>query len=194
MAILFKKRDLEQYTSSLAAYMPGGTLFASKSIFDSNFRKLLRGLAGELFRANGLLKDYSEDLIPDTTIRFIEEWESAVGIPDSCFVTEGFTLDERRTNILIKLASMTIQTAEEFEELAALFGLSATVLGGTNAAVSPPITPIKTARFTIVVQFVPETTFTYTFPILFGSDIINFMECVFKRIKPANCDIRFDAV
>ena len=83
---LFKRRSIEAYTDSLAEYMPGGELFAAKSVYDSNFRKLLRGMAGELFRANGLLREYNDQIIPDRTEKFIDEWEKAVGIPDHCFI------------------------------------------------------------------------------------------------------------
>ncbi len=78
--ILFKARNIERFTDSLAAYLPGGILFAIKSYQNSNFRKLLRGIAGELFRANGLLSDYNKEIYPDTTERFLVEWESALAL------------------------------------------------------------------------------------------------------------------
>lgn len=198
MSELFQRRDLNQYADSLAAYMPGGELFASRSVQDSNFRKLILGMAGELFRANGLLREYSNEILPDTTNKFIDEWESAVGIPDSCFSGAG-TNDERRRDILVKLASLGVQTAQDFVDLALLFGLTVTVNSGRDEITFPLVFPVfmfstlKEARFTIVVRFTVEAAnrFPLTFPFVFGSGEIAFLECLFLKIAPENCDVIF---
>lgn len=189
--VLFERRDLEQYTNSLADYLPGGALFASRSVSDSNFRKLLRGMAGELFRANGLLKEYSEEVLPDLTVKFIEEWERAVGIPDGCFSGTG-TIDVRRRDILTKLAALGVQTLDDFRNLATTFGVVATVLAGSESGIV--FSSNKTARFTIVVSISLPERFPYTFPMTFGDDLIALLECVFKRLKPANCQVLFQEV
>ena len=194
----YNRRDLDQYANSLAGYMPGGVLFESKSIKDSNFRKLLRGIAGELFSANGLLMDYNNNIIPDETEKFIGEWESALGIPDDCFSGSG-TDEERRRDILAKLAALGVQTAEDFESLALLFGVVADVGAGIDEITFPVIFPVPMfttetdARFTITVRFagIESPTFTLTFPILFGSEIVGLVECLFGKLKPANCDLLF---
>jgi uncharacterized protein YmfQ (DUF2313 family) len=198
---LFARRDIEEYTNSLADYLPGGCLFASKAVSNSNFRKLLRGMAGELFRANGLLKEYSEQIIPDQTVKFIEEWESAVGIPDACFRGTG-TLTERRRDILTKLAALGVQTSQDFVDLGTTFGVSVTVNSGLDEITFPLVFPIvmfntvKEARFTIVVRFTVQAAnrFPLTFPITFGSGEIAILECLFTKLKPANCDIIFQQV
>lgn len=198
---LFERRDLEQYTNSLADYLPGGCLFASAHVSDSNFRKLLRGMAGELFRANGLLIEYSEQIIPDQTTKFIAEWESALGIPDDCFKGTG-TLNERRRDILTKLAALGVQTAQDFVDLATIFGVTVTVNSGTDEITFPLVFPVvmfttvKEARFTIVVRFTVQAAnrFPLVFPFIFGSGEISILECLFTKLKPANCDIIFRQV
>lgn len=198
---LFQRRDIDQYTDSLAAYMPGGELFRQKSVHDSNFRKLLRGMAGELFRANGLLRDYNNELLPDQTIKFIEEWESALGIPDDCFPASG-TTDERRRDILAKLAALGVQTVDDFVALAALFGITVTVVPALDEITFPVTFPIpmytteKDARFTIIVEFnvTAVDRFPMTFPITFGSGEIALIECLFEKLKPANCRLVFRQV
>lgn len=193
---VFQRRDIEQYTDSLAAYMPNGDLFASKNIKDSNFRKLLRGLAGELFNANGALIQYSDEIIPDRTNKFLLEWESVLGIPDDCFSGEG-TNDERRRDILVKLASLGIQTQVDYVELAAVFGVTATVRAGGDAGVFPLSFPIfffetaEDARFTIIIDLtLPEVnTFPYSMPLPFGSNDIGIISCIFEKLKPAHCDL-----
>ena len=195
---LFKKRDVEQYTDSLAAYLPGGELFISKSVKDSNFRKLLRGMSGELFRANGLLIDYTNEIIPDQTNDFLSEWESAVGIPDLCFTGTG-TNAERRRDILLKLAALGVQTEQDYIDLAAAFGVTITVTPAADIALFPMTFPIilfdteVDARFTIVIgfDFPVEVTFPYTFPIPFGTPEIGIIQCVFEQLKPANCQLIF---
>lgn len=188
---LFERRDLEQYTNSLADYLPGGILFASKSVSNSNFRKLLRGMAGELFRANGLLKEYSEEIIPDQTVKFIAEWESAVGIPDDCFKVSG-TIDNRRKQVLTKLASLGVQTIADFENVALIFGVTATVLAGSESGIV--FASNKVARFTIVINLTLPERFTYTFPLTFGDDLTVLLECLFKKLKPANCQVLFQEI
>lgn len=199
--MLFQRRNLEEYTESMAAYMPGGRLFTSKSIKDSNFRKLLRGMAGELFNANGLLKEYSEQIIPDQTEKFVAEWESALGIPDDCFKANG-TLDERRRDVLTKLAALGVQTAQDFIDLAEVFGVTVTVNAGIDEITFPLVFPIvmftteQEARFTIVVRFTVQEAnrFPLVFPIVFGSGEISILECLFTKLKPANCNILFRQV
>jgi len=198
---LFERRDLEQYTDSLADYLPGGILFASAHVSDSNFRKLLRGMAGELFRSNGLLIEYSEQILPDQTIKFIEEWESALGIPDDCFTATG-SLTDRRRDILVKLASLGVQTVQDFVDLATTLGATVTVNSGIDEITFPLVFPIvmfktvKEARFTIVVRFTVQAAnrFPLVFPITFGDGTIALLECLFTKLKPANCDIIFKQV
>jgi len=195
MTELFEKRNVEAYTDSLAAYMPSGRLFSAKDVKDTNFRKLLRGMAGELFHANGLLRDYSTEILPDTTVEFIGEWESAVGIPDSCFTGTG-TLNERRRDILIKLAALGTQTAEDFEELAAIFGITVNVLSGKDPLAANAVIgdTDKEKRFTIVVQYTSIVGFNYEFNFPFGLDDNSFLDCVLSRFKPANCRLLFEGV
>ena len=201
MIDLFKRRNIEEYTDSLAAYLPGGILFASHSVQDSNFRKLLTGMAGELFRSNGLLREYSSEILPDRTLKFIDEWEFALGIPDDCFSGTG-NLNVRRRDVLIKLASLGIQTEQDFIDLAELFGVSITIIAGVETITFPLIFPVflflttKEARFTIIVRFTVQEAnrFSLLFPFLFGDNDIGIIECLFEALKPANCNLLFQQV
>lgn len=193
------RRDIEQYTDSLARYFPGGDLFASRYKDDSRFRKSLRGFAGELFRTNGFIKEYCEQIIPDETVKFIGEWESALGIQDDCFPGSG-TIDERRLHVLVKLASSGIQTQQDFIDLALLFGVTVTIMNGSANGTFPLEFPIlffnssKDARFTIIVTFnlIEGERFTYTFPLPFGNSTLAIIECLFNRLKPVNTEVIFE--
>ena len=194
-------RNIEEQAQSLANYLPGGRLFKAANIRNSNFRKLLRGLAQELIKADDFIRVYQDEIIPNETVSFIDEWEAAVGIPDDCFSGAG-TLTERRSHVLIKLASLGVQTAEDFIELGALFGIVLDVRSGSVNGNFPLVFPWRfypsaiEARFTIVVSFtVTEANrFPLTFPIIFGDEQIGILECLFRKLKPANCDILFEQV
>lgn len=170
--MLFKRRDVDQYADSIGAYLPGGILFASKSIKDSNFRKLLRGIASELFRVNGLLSEYNEEIYPDTTNKFLSEWESTLDItPPS-----GATNETRRRDILVKLASSGVQTGQDFIDLAAIFGIPITIVGDTYT-------------ITIGVSLPLSETFPLEFAINFGSAEIELLRGLFENLIPANCEL-----
>ena len=194
MINLFRFRTVKDLTTSLANYLPGGKLFRTKYDPTSNIYMFLNGLSEEIFRCNNLLRAYSDQYYPDGTTDFLTEWEQTLGIPDDCFPVEGLTIEERRTNVLIKLSGLNIQTAGDFEAVALALGLVVTVVGGKDASVLPVIVPDKTARFTIVVQFVPVTGFDYDFDIPFGDDAVTLLTCVFQRSRPANCQVLFQAV
>ena len=191
------QRTKNEHAQSLANYLPGGKLFKVKNYNNSNFRKLLNGIACELFTADGYLRDYQQEVIPDQTVLFLDEWEKALGIPDDCFPGTG-TLSDRRTHILVKLASLGIQTAQDFVDLAALFGITVSVTPAYDHTVFPfefPILLLSTtdAMYTIVITFTVtiNNEFPLTFPITFGDPIIGILECLFGKLKPANCNLLF---
>lgn len=191
---LFSNGTVVNFAESLIRYIPGGTLFQGFRTQGKNQHSFILGLSPTLQTVNEFLNLYNQEIYPDTTEEFLEEWESTVGISDDCLQVEGLTNEERQRNIVVKLAEMNVQTSQDFVDIAAVFGVAATVVGGIDPSVAPPITPDKTARFTIVVQFVPTTVFPYTFPIVFGSSAITILECLFLKIRPANCDVRFDSL
>lgn len=193
------KHNIEEQANALADYMPNGKLFEAKKINDSNYRQLLLGIGSELFTAEGYLISLNNEYLPDQTVLFIEEWESALGIPDDCFSTSG-SINNRRKNILVKLASLGVQTANDFKGLATIFGVAVDVHAGFDVGSTFPVTfpfvffdRASDARFTIVVDFFIEESnkFPLTFPFTFGSEEIAILECLFGKLKPANCNVIF---
>lgn len=190
--------DARRQTETLANYQALGRAFGTKRIDGTVFRSLLQGLGAEMLRSKTLIEDFRREVLPNETILLLEEWERAVGIPDVCFSGTG-TVDQRRTDVLVKLASMGVQTADDFVELAALFGVVAQVTAGSQHSTLPLTLPFilfpdgQTMRHTIVVSLDSALAahFTYTFPIVFGSLAISKVECIFRRLKPACCDIMF---
>lgn len=199
---LIEQHSKEEQADSLAAYLPGGRLFNAGKISGTNLRALLLGLSSELRKAEGYLKTISNEYDISTTQLFIDEWEEAVGIPDACFTGTG-SLDERIKHVLVKLASLGIQTESDFEELGTMLGVTVDITPGFDLSSTFPATfpfiffdSTKQARFTIVVDFTVSAAakFPLTFPFTFGDADIATLECLFNKLKPANCSLLFRQV
>lgn len=201
-ALLLGENELVlAYTDSLARYLPNDELFSAKYIKGSNLRSLLSGLSRRIIQGDQFIFELLDEYIPDNTVQFLDEWEVVLGIPDDCFSGTGTTL-ARRTAILVKLASLGVQTSDDFVALAAIFGLSVNVYPGLDVFNDPSLAPglvvatERRARYTIVVTYNLDAgaAFPYVYPIPFGSDAIIVLECLFNKIKPANCIAVFQSV
>ena len=191
-------KSLADQTKTLANYVPEGDAFGAKTILGTVTHGFLEGLAGEIVRSDALVAEFRDEILPDETVLFLDEWESAVGIPDDCFKGSG-TDDERRKDILTKLSLLGAQTLSDFLAIANRYDVTANITGGSVHGVFPLKFPIvffpsaKVARFTIVVDLDdPLTpTFPLPFPIEFGGPNGPLVQCLFERMKPANVDVIF---
>lgn len=183
MINLFKKHTKEQHTDALASYLPSGPLFEGARYKDTNLRKLLKGFSAELSLVENFLRVIVQEYDITTTTLFIDEWEAALGIPDDCIPSKSEDIAQRRLNVLTKLAALGVQTVDDFEALAAIFGKVVTVTQDTT-------------KYTIHINFVPTDldVFPLTFPFTFGDKTISILECLFNDLKPANCAVVFTAV
>ena len=192
---IFKQYTVEQHVQSLANHMPPGEIWRAKNIQDSNFRKFLNGFGGELMRDHEYLRQFYAEIDPSVTTIYLDEWEAALGIPDDCFPGTG-SLEERRLHVVVKLVSLGVQTATDFIELAAMFGVAVEVKGGIDVGSFFPMpfpfsffTNRKDARFTVVVDFTTPLTalFPLQFPIPFQDGVDSLIECLFRKLIPSNC-------
>lgn len=197
---MIKAHTKAQHARSLANYLPSGKLFAGAFTSGTNFRNFIVGMATELQRSEAYLLSYQDEYDIRTTTLFIAEWESALGIPDDCFTNTG-TIEERRRNVLAKLASLGVQTRQDFIDLAALFGVNVTILSGSEVGGFPVVFPFillsaQELRFTMIVQYtiVGAETFPLTFPFIFGDSVTDLMECLFSKLKPANVKLTFQEI
>lgn len=200
---LFNTYSLEEHTDSVVAYLPGGELFLARNQPESVLRRLFEGLAIQIKQAEDTMNDLTYEYDINCTTNLISEWERALGIPDECFTGTG-TLEERRRDVLIKLASLGVSTQKDFVDLAARFGFKALVkTSGSAYGIFPLDFPIaffqypQDARFTLYIILdaanVPEVfPFAVTrFPIPFYSSVTNIIECLFRKLAPANVDVQF---
>lgn len=192
---------LESYTNSLAAYLPNDRLFASKFIAGTNLRGLLRGLSPLARDADDAISEFKSEYYPETTTKLLEEWEQLLGLPDDCFDIAD-TIEERQRNVMIKLVCSAVQTLDDFQALLDKFGITISIQSGRSAIAFPLIFPIpmignaKESRFTLYIELagIEANTFPYTFPIVFGSELGNLIECVARKIAPANVQLIFNYI
>lgn len=193
---LFKPKSVEDQTDSLASFMPGGRPFLAARIDQTNLRKLLYGLAFELYRVENTLNDITYEHQIDKTTGLIDQWESALGIPWSCFGNTG-TIEERRSNVLLKLKMHGIQTEQDFKDLAALLGYVIDIQHGSDRGIFPfregfPIyffDSSMTARFTQIINIYTinlPNVFPLDFPINFDGDSSRILECLFNKLIPTS--------
>jgi uncharacterized protein YmfQ (DUF2313 family) len=190
---------LGEHVRAIAQYLPPGRAHGAKDVPGSVTHQLLTGLAAELVRSAALMEEFRDNVLPDSTVLLLDEWERALGIPDRCFSGTG-TDTERRRDVLAKLVSFGVQTAEDFIRLANLFGITVSVVySGAVFGTFPFTFPIvlfpnpAAARHTLVidVDLPVGLVFPYTFPLPFGNPSTVLLECLFRQLKPANVDLVF---
>jgi uncharacterized protein YmfQ (DUF2313 family) len=190
----FKLRNSDQQTNTKAQYMPNGLIWEAKQKAGSNFRNLLAGLCVEIARLEEKQNEIYKEMNPQETDALLSEWEALVGIPDECFPLAD-TIEERRKNLIFKLTASMNGTAEDFENLASILGLTVKVKTGVEEITFPmpfPIPMIGTleeAGFVMIVDFIGVSlpnSFPLTLPITFTADPTSAVKCLFDKLKPAN--------
>ncbi len=198
MSIDFSAQDKNAQARLLARHLPDGAVWENKYNSESNLGKLILGLASEYFRLSVLIEDVMTEIDINQTNDLILDWQQSVGIPDDCLPVSG-SLEDQRRDILLKLTNYGgVQSAEEFEALAALFGYTATVSTATRNGVFSLYFPIrffdsrKVAVHTILVDLEESrAVFALDFPIEFSSGVSGIIECLFRQLAPANCQLLF---
>ena len=198
MADLFTIFDRNEQTAILANYMPNDDVFAGKINETTKLHKFLFGFSETNRRINESLEVTFDEYDFRITTDFLNEWESMLGIPDSCFPGTG-TIAQRRTDVIAKFLADGTQTTDDFKAIAALYGIVINIKSGISEVDVFPFTfpiefpDVKTARFTMIIEFVVEESlrFPLIFPIPFGDDDITKLECLFRKLAPANVDVIF---
>lgn len=194
---LFHDKTVDQQTSTLQSFLPGGRPFLAAGIDIANLRKLLIGLATEMNRVENLMNEITYEHEIDQTTLLIDEWEHALGLPDACFPV-ATTLEERRQNCIAKLA-FGVQTEADFVQIGKILGLNITITQGSCYGMFPfPCTlPAAIEDFPQSVRFrwrilitgsiIPcRFPFLTLFPICFSDTRVSYVECLFNRLRPAN--------
>ncbi len=191
----YKPQGIGESTQALADVMPNGKVFDAKNIGSSTFRKLLKALAKEQLRYDNNLFELVCQYIPNFTISYIEEWEQELGIPDQCFVVAGVSDQERRRNIIIKLAFLGLVTTQDYNDLAAIMGLTIDIVVSGDTSRFPLTFPVTFgSQFVMKIKFegIQEAGFPYVFPITFVDQQGELFECLVNNYKQAYLVVNFE--
>jgi uncharacterized protein YmfQ (DUF2313 family) len=174
MPFLNERTKTEQ-TDVLAQYLRDDRLHLAKNVEGSNLRKVLIGLACEWLRFRDKVDEiYDEYDINNTT-------------------------QQRRENVLLKLAGVNATTAKQFENIAAILGFTVTVTNGVDSSTFPMTLPFvllseDEAPFTIVVTLdasLEPSGLPLTLPFTLTEQAPAILECFFEKLKPANTIVIF---
>ena len=196
---LFDPYTIDDQAILLASHLPIGRAWQKAFSPNSNIGKLIRGLGVEFYRFQILAKLTETEMDIDQINQLLIEWERSVGIPDSCFSTN-ISIEDRRNQIEQKFSKFGgVQTAEDFIRVAAAFGFTVEVITGTSIGEFPLAFPITffdnqtssthTIFIMIMGQVSGDSFFPLPFPIPFSSGGITFLECIFRKLAPANVNV-----
>jgi hypothetical protein len=180
--------DLTTETNSLAYTLPNGRTFAAKFVDGSNVRRLITGLAKVFVNIDSMLTQLKAQYYPDTTTDFIDEWESAAGIPNAYFKGTG-TLAERRLHVTTMLGLNKIATEDDFIALAATLGYTITITHSVTVIdrllpFSPPYIPSGKTQSP---DFVWECN-------VIGDPVPDFLPLLFDSLKAADTYILYNSI
>ena len=195
---MIKQRTQPQQADILAQYLRDDNLHEAKNRDDSTLRKILLGLASEWLNFRDKINEVVNEYNPQKTTTLIQEWEEFVGIPDDC-IPVASTIEQRRLNVLLKLAGINATTEKQFKNVASILGYNIEVSNGVSTSTFPLTLPFlliseASAPFTIVITLsssIKPSGFALTFPFTLTSQQPAILDCLFNKLKPANTQLFF---
>ena len=195
---MLKERTQTQQADILAQYLRDDNLHEAKNRDDSTLRKILLGLASEWLNFRDKINEVVNEYNPQKTTALIQEWEEFVGIPDDC-IPVASTIEQRRLNVLLKLAGINATTEKQFKNVASILGYNIEVSNGVSTSTFPLTLPFlliseASAPFTIVITLpssIKPSGFPLTFPFTLTSQQPAILDCLFNKLKPANTQLFF---
>ena len=188
--------ELADYEHLLASLLPQGAAWPREAT--SVLRRLLDGLAAELFRVDSRSVDLLAESDPRLASELLEEWERMVGLPDPC-VTEALGVQARRAAVESRLTSVGGQSRAFFMELASRLGYSISIdeFASEAEAIAGGIPYTGTSWAHTWRVNAPEQT-VRTFRVgeaCAGEPLRSWgneqLECAFNRLKPAHTVLLF---
>ena len=195
---MLKQRTQTQQADTLSQYLRDDSLHEAKNRDGSTLRKILLGLASEWLNFRSKINEVYNEYNPKTATKMIEEWEQFVGIPDDC-IPVASTIEQRRLNVLLKLAGINATTEKQFKNVASILGYNIEVSNGVSTSTFPLTLPFlliseASAPFTIVITLpssIKPSGFPLTFPFTLTSQQPAILDCLFNKLKPANTQLFF---
>lgn len=182
----------------LLRHIPQGIGWLAWRTVGKTAYKLMEAIGQSFEDATRALCRMATELDPRTTVEMLPEWERALSLPDSC-LPEADTVEERRAWIMFRLAKRRWTTAQDWYELAELFGLQITItpgwevqkpaLYGTCYPHRYDLFP-KLGRFRVYIDLIGVEWhgYAYSYPFEYGQTFPNFQifQCILERVRPAS--------
>lgn len=193
-AIKFAQPTIESTVVQLADHMPSGDAWAAKLIEDSDLHSQMHGTAKPFNMTQGRIEDLTREFNINQTVELITDWETSVGLPDTCLGPVS-GIDERRALVKERLSKTPITTLEQQQAfIDRIFpGLDITLIPGTEFFgfeydLEMFFLGDVDERFIIVALIPPqEPFFEFEFEFAFTGGINQVqLQCVLDRISPAN--------
>lgn len=185
----------DDYRQMLSALAPPGRALPGEA--DSNWQRLLAGLADEFGRAHERSLELLTEMLPDQATELLPEWERTAGLPDPC-VTAEQSVDQRRRGLLRLLTGTGGQSATYFEALAASLGYDVVVSSYQPHTVGDDVAhAINGAEWRWAWEVrAPDQTVTYhTVDGTVRDPLADWgneqLECVIRRYRPAESTVIF---
>lgn len=186
------------YLRQLQALLPPGPAWPKDD--DATLTRLLGALAAELARVDGRAQQLAEEADPRTVAELFVDWERVAGLPDACAQAFGGdqTMAQRRAALVGRLTTLGGQSPAYFIGLAATLGYAITITEFrahcVNDDVEQPLYDsawnfawqVNAALNTVTAITVDSTVED---PIAAWGNAL--LECVIKRLKPAQTTVLF---
>lgn len=168
--------------------VPGGTL-----------ERLLAGLADSFERVHVDAEAEPVSLHPATTTDYLERWEEVAGLPDNCSGALRGSINERRTDLLAKLASIGGQSPAYFVAVAKAQGYTIRIQEfepfrvGINSCADPIYDEEWAHAWAVLAPSSTVHHFTCNTPCnmplaWWGNEAL---ECRIRQLKPAHTSVLF---
>lgn len=186
--------------ATLQKHLPRGEFWHAYRIIGKTAYKLFNAYADAYEDMSEALCRLVSELNPYSTEQLITEWERSVGLPDAC-LPAATTLQERRDQVIFRLTKRRWSTEQDWHDLAALFGLTITIIQGWRVQ-EPALFDMcfdswffdfpRLGRFYVYIDVIEgcgdTTGFDYSFDYPFSTlgSGCDLFKCILERVKPAN--------
>lgn len=186
------------YLRQLQALLPPGPAWPKDD--DATLTRLLAALAAELSRVDGRAQQLVEEADPRTVAELFADWERVAGLPDACAQAFGGdqTMAQRCAALVGRLTTLGGQSPAYFVGLAASLGYAITITEFRAHCVNDDVEcPLYDTAWNFAWQVnaalntVTDITVDNTVedPIAAWGNAL--LECVIKRLKPAQTTVLF---
>lgn len=193
---------------ALHRHLPLGVAWLAFRIPGKVAYLLVKALARALDDAWEAICRLSTELDPRTTTELLPEWEAALSLPDAC-LPPATSLDERRARLMFRLEKRRWSTAQDWRDLAALYGLEIEITPGWLVQ-KPALYAMeyprrydlfpKLGRFRVYIDLIGVEARGYPYGgatgaagygtdgVPYGLDLEGYeaFRCIIERVKPAN--------